>query len=119
MLKVPHHGSRYQNVDLLAPARRPAPLVSVGADNDYGHPAADTLAALAGTEPGCCGPTSTATSSLWNATAGWRRSPAGEGRVLIVPGPGAPARRWAVAGWAHHGGTPTCAQQTSSAGSRW
>ena len=49
MLKVPHHGSHYQNVDLLASLGARLALVSVGADSDYGHPAADTLAALAGT----------------------------------------------------------------------
>jgi competence protein ComEC len=49
VLKVPHHGSRYQDLDLLASLGARLALVSVGADNDYGHPAADTLAALAGT----------------------------------------------------------------------
>ena len=52
MLKVPHHGSRYQDQDWLALPGRAVALVSVGADNDYGHPAAETLDAahLAGTE---------------------------------------------------------------------
>ena len=47
VLKVAHHGSRYQDpgfVDRVAPALA---LISVGADNDYGHPAAITLQSLA------------------------------------------------------------------------
>jgi competence protein ComEC len=49
VLKVPHHGSRYQDLDLLASLGARLALVSVGADNDYGHPAPGTLAVLAGT----------------------------------------------------------------------
>ncbi|WUO43962.1 ComEC/Rec2 family competence protein [Streptomyces sp. NBC_00285] len=46
VLKVAHHGSAYQDPELI---RRVAPrlaLISVGADNSYGHPAASTVAAL-------------------------------------------------------------------------
>ncbi len=52
VLKVPHHGSRYQDLDVLASVRAELALISVGADNDYGHPAPDVIAALesAGTE---------------------------------------------------------------------
>ncbi len=46
VLKVPHHGSRYQDLDFLCSLGARVALVSVGADNDYGHPAADTLAPL-------------------------------------------------------------------------
>lgn len=46
VLKVPHHGSRYQDLDVLASVRAEIALVSVGADNDYGHPSPDTIAAL-------------------------------------------------------------------------
>ena len=49
VLKVPHHGSRYQDLDFLLGLRARVALVSVGADNDYGHPSADTLAPLAAT----------------------------------------------------------------------
>ncbi|MER5215858.1 ComEC/Rec2 family competence protein [Streptomyces sp. NPDC002838] len=45
-LKVAHHGSAYQDPELL---RRVAPrlaLISCGADNPYGHPAPSTVAAL-------------------------------------------------------------------------
>lgn len=52
VLKVPHHGSRYQDYDFLVGLRSRLALVSVGADNDYGHPApelVDTLEA-AGTD---------------------------------------------------------------------
>ncbi|MGP4050831.1 ComEC/Rec2 family competence protein [Streptomyces sp. 2A115] len=46
VLKVAHHGSAYQDPDLI---RRVAPrlaVISCGADNMYGHPAPSTLAAL-------------------------------------------------------------------------
>ena len=47
VLKVPHHGSRYQDPRLLTGLGARVALVSAGADNDYGHPAPGTLAALA------------------------------------------------------------------------
>jgi competence protein ComEC len=47
VLKVPHHGSRYQDEDWLLSLHPRVAVVSVGADNDYGHPAASTLAPLA------------------------------------------------------------------------
>ncbi|MGW3816654.1 ComEC/Rec2 family competence protein [Streptomyces sp. NPDC005046] len=46
VLKVAHHGSAYQDPELI---RRVAPrlaLISVGGDNPYGHPAPSTVAAL-------------------------------------------------------------------------
>ena len=46
VLKVPHHGSRYQDEDWLLSLGARVALVSVGADNDYGHPADETLAPL-------------------------------------------------------------------------
>ena len=46
VLKVPHHGSAHQDPELFALARPRLALVSVGEDNDYGHPAASTVAAL-------------------------------------------------------------------------
>ena len=47
MLKVAHHGSEDAGLDgLLDRARPRLALISVGADNDYGHPAPATLAAL-------------------------------------------------------------------------
>ncbi len=48
VLKVAHHGSAYQDPDLI---RRVAPriaLISCGKDNPYGHPAPRTVAALRG-----------------------------------------------------------------------
>ncbi len=52
VLKVPHHGSRHQDLDVLVSVDAEVALVSAGADNDYGHPSADVIAALesAGTE---------------------------------------------------------------------
>ena len=49
VLKVPHHGSRYQDVPFLQSLGARLAVISVGADNDYGHPAPETLDALAQT----------------------------------------------------------------------
>lgn len=46
VLKVPHHGSRHQDPDLIGGLGARLAVVSVGADNDYGHPAPATLALL-------------------------------------------------------------------------
>lgn len=46
VLKVPHHGSRHQDLDWLTSLGARVALVSVGEDNDYGHPAPGVLAAL-------------------------------------------------------------------------
>ncbi len=46
VLKVPHHGSRFQDLPWLGSLDARVALVSVGADNDYGHPAEATVAAL-------------------------------------------------------------------------
>ena len=46
VLKVPHHGSRYQDAAWLSSLRPRVALVSVGEDNDYGHPAPELLHAL-------------------------------------------------------------------------
>ena len=49
VLKVPHHGSRYQDLPFLESLGARLAVISVGADNDYGHPAPGTVSALAGT----------------------------------------------------------------------
>ena len=46
VLKVPHHGSRHQDLTWLTSLGAAVALVSLGADNDYGHPAPGTVAAL-------------------------------------------------------------------------
>jgi len=46
VVKVPHHGSANRDDTLLAYVRAPVAVVSVGVDNDYGHPASSTLRAL-------------------------------------------------------------------------
>lgn len=48
VLKVPHHGSRHQDERWLTSLHAELALVSVGADNDYGHPDAPLLARLRG-----------------------------------------------------------------------
>jgi competence protein ComEC len=46
VLKVPHHGSRYQDPELLTGLGARLAVISVGKDNDYGHPAGSTIAML-------------------------------------------------------------------------
>lgn len=46
VLKVAHHGSGYQDTALLHNADPGVALISCGADNPYGHPAARTVRAL-------------------------------------------------------------------------
>jgi competence protein ComEC len=46
VLKVPHHGSRHQDLGWLTSLGAGLAVVSVGEDNDYGHPAPDLLSAL-------------------------------------------------------------------------
>jgi competence protein ComEC len=47
VLKVPHHGSRYDAEEFLAAVRPRVAIVSVGAGNSYGHPSQHVLNALA------------------------------------------------------------------------
>ena len=44
--KVAHHGSRYQDLTLLRELSPSIAIISVGAVNSYGHPAASTIDAL-------------------------------------------------------------------------
>jgi competence protein ComEC len=46
VLKVPHHGSADQDPTFLRAVGARLAVVSVGADNDYGHPAPETLDVL-------------------------------------------------------------------------
>ncbi|MES9519530.1 ComEC/Rec2 family competence protein [Streptomyces capoamus] len=46
VLKVAHHGSAYQDPELIRLAAPRVALVSAGAGNPYGHPAPGTMAAL-------------------------------------------------------------------------
>lgn len=46
VLKVPHHGSRHQDAGWLTSLAARLAVVSVGEDNDYGHPAAGTVQLL-------------------------------------------------------------------------
>jgi competence protein ComEC len=47
VLKVPHHGSVYQDPGLVDAVDPALALISVGADNPYGHPAPELIAGLA------------------------------------------------------------------------
>ena len=79
VLKVPHHGSRYQDPALLTGLGARLALVSVGEDNDYGHPAAETLALLQ------------------HAGMVVRRTDH-DGDIAVVVGPGAETSVWSAAG---------------------
>ncbi|QZY30789.1 ComEC/Rec2 family competence protein [Nocardioides coralli] len=46
VLKVPHHGSRYQDLGWLLGLGARVAVVSAGVDNDYGHPSPDTVRPL-------------------------------------------------------------------------
>lgn len=46
VLKVAHHGSAYQDPDLIRRVTPRLALISCGKDNPYGHPAPSTVAAL-------------------------------------------------------------------------
>ncbi|MDN0201006.1 ComEC/Rec2 family competence protein [Streptomyces sp. S.PNR 29] len=46
VLKVAHHGSAYQDPDLIRRAAPRLALISCGEDNPYGHPAPSTVSAL-------------------------------------------------------------------------
>ncbi|MEE1834925.1 ComEC/Rec2 family competence protein [Streptomyces sp. SP17KL33] len=46
VVKVAHHGSAYQDPGLIRAMAPDLALISVGADNPYGHPAPSTVAAL-------------------------------------------------------------------------
>jgi len=46
LMKVSHHGSAYQDLALFDLLHPKIALISVGAGNPYGHPAASTIAAL-------------------------------------------------------------------------
>ncbi|SFB27415.1 competence protein ComEC [Amycolatopsis marina] len=48
ILKIPHHGSRFSLPEFLGAVRARVALVSVGADNTYGHPSPRTLRVLTG-----------------------------------------------------------------------
>ncbi|CAN2208908.1 ComEC family competence protein [Candidatus Nanopelagicaceae bacterium] len=44
--KVCHHGSKYQDAELMKSLSAQIAVISVGAKNSYGHPAAETIASL-------------------------------------------------------------------------
>ncbi|KGN35482.1 ComEC/Rec2 family competence protein [Knoellia subterranea] len=46
VVKTPHHGSANLDADLMEAVRAPVAVISVGKDNDYGHPTAAHLAML-------------------------------------------------------------------------
>ena len=81
MLKVAHHGSADFSEGLYADAAAAVALIGVGADNDYGHPTARALDALAA-----------------SGTAAFRTDR--DGLILVAPPaePGDPPRVWTSRG---------------------
>lgn len=49
ILKMPHHGSKYQDPTFAERANPAMVLISVGEGNDYGHPSSETVAAVRAT----------------------------------------------------------------------
>ena len=88
VLKVPHHGSRHQDLDFLLGLRARLALVSVGADNDYGHPDPPDLLAALDRDGGAVVRAPTSTATCW-----WPRR-----RCARCPCP--------RLGWSHHGAHP-------------
>lgn len=72
VVKVPHHGSRHQLRAFADRVRAPVALVSVGADNEYGHP-------------------DVAVASWFAAPGGFLLRSDEVGDVAVVPGGGRPS----------------------------
>ena len=62
VVKTPHHGSANLDDDLMAAVAAPVGIISVGKDNDYGHPARTTSTCSGTTGTPSTAPTSVATS---------------------------------------------------------
>ena len=75
---MPHHGSAHQDEPWLLSLDPAVVLVSVGADNDYGHPAESALRPWSRPARRSFAPTRTATSPSWPTGAGRGWSPADE-----------------------------------------
>ncbi len=96
VLKVPHHGSRAQDMEFLTSLGARVALVPVGKDNGYGHPAPELLAAL--TEGG---------------TRVLRTDTSGDLAVVQVDGGlGVATRAWSDAGPPRAASVPTVAAGT-------
>jgi competence protein ComEC len=76
VVKVPHHGSRLQDPAMAAWTGARLAIISVGADNGYGHPAPETL-------------------QQWAATGALvaRTDEAGDAAVVVSPWLGLTTRR--------------------------
>jgi competence protein ComEC len=109
VLKVPHHGSRYQDLPFLASLGARLAVISVGADNAYGHPARPRPSPpWRRPVRASCAPTPTVPSPSSSTTAGSARCPAGEASVACDRLPPCPRRA-----------RPALRPPTSWAGSRW
>lgn len=86
VVKVSHHGSRDQDPDLYRRVHAIVGLIGVGAENDYGHPTADSLDMLAGTGTSVVRSDLNGISLVWRTTAGdlrvWRERATDPGFTL-------------------------------------
>ncbi len=82
VLRVNHHGSRFStNAAWLNALRPEAAVISLGDDNDYGHPAAETLARLSAADPAVQIPP----VDVWLTEKGAAQSPyVGSGDVVVT-----------------------------------
>ena len=108
VLKIPHHGSRFQDLDFLRGLGARVAVASAGEDNDYGHPSPETLDPLGGLGRGGLPHRPGRRPSWWSPGTAWGWSPSGE------PGDAVSVRCGRLEPpWRDH------EQQTCWAGSRW
>jgi len=109
LLKVGHHGSRTSTTSPLLDALQPSvAVISAGVDNEYGHPAPETLAALAA-RPGLAVYRTDIQGDIEIETDGHSyrvRTDAGWGASRPVHGAGATGR---IGGWPCPTDPPPCA----------
>jgi competence protein ComEC len=131
VLKVPHHGSADADPDFLAATGARVALVSVGADNPYGHPAARTLRWLAADGMRLHRTDREGDLAVVGAAPGWGVAHRGAGSVVAAPAappghahalpgvagerPAASAGRGSMQTWPPHPPPPPPACASSSA----
>lgn len=92
VLKVPHHGGATNADGFLAAVAPATALLSVGEDNDYGHPAPSTLTDLAGAEVLRTDEDGHATATGRRVTG--RRAPEGRASTATLSRPSRQECRW-------------------------
>jgi competence protein ComEC len=124
VLKMPHHGSRYSNVEFLNAVAPRAVLVSVGAGNSYGHPDPGLLHGLER-----AGAAIRRTDTAGDVAVSAPRAGAGATLDLVSRGDPLPARRrravstartgaGATPGWVSRGDPPPVRRRRTAAVAR-